>query len=80
LLTGPTPKAIHLAKQFVDISMPLRDAFNKVVELIDKIANVDAAHRKGLRERHCAWERLTEQRNAAWMLVAEHSLGKGGLT
>lgn len=61
--TGPAPKATHLAKQFVDISMPLGDAFNEVVELIDEIANVDAAHWKGLRERHCAWERLAEQRD-----------------
>lgn len=60
--------------------MPLGDAFDKVVELIDEIANIDAAHRKGLRERHCAWERLTERRKAPWMSVAEHSLGGGGLT
>lgn len=58
-MVNGTARWTCLAKQLVDISMTLGNAFHKVVELIDKVADVDAAHRKGLRERHRAWKRLS---------------------
>jgi hypothetical protein len=45
--------------------MALRNALDKVIELIDKIPNVDTAHRERLREGHSPGETQTAGKGSA---------------
>jgi hypothetical protein len=51
----------HLAENFVDVDVMLRDAVGELVELVDKVADVDTAHGVCLGERHLLREALPEE-------------------
>lgn len=48
-----------LAKKLIGVLVMVADAVNELVEEVNKVADVDAAHGVGLREGHCKREGLT---------------------
>jgi hypothetical protein len=53
----------HSTQDLVKVEVVLQHSVRKLVELIDKISDVDATHGIGLRERHRLWEVLPGQVN-----------------
>jgi hypothetical protein len=42
----------YSSQDLIEIKMVLQNPIRKLVELVDKVSDVDTAHRIGLRERH----------------------------